>query len=66
MANTDTITKEKAKEIITKKIDYIIWKREQMYKNKNKRQLIPLFERLKEDLIFMIDNPDHKPKEKDE
>lgn len=61
---------ERIKKIVEDKINYIIWKREQMYKRKGEfvkrnRQLIPVFERLKEDIIFLIDNPNHtkKPKE---
>ena len=56
------IEQERIKKIVESKINYIIHKREQMYHGKrehtkNKRQLLPLFERLKEDILFLIDNP---------
>ena len=62
------IERERIKKIVEKKIDYIIWKREQMYsgkktQRKDKRQLIPLFERLKEDILFQINNSNYKKKE---
>ena len=67
MSKEVLIERERIKKIVEEKIKYIIWKREQMYlrkgkPTKNKHKLIPLFERLKEDIIFLIDNPDYKKK----
>ncbi len=70
MENKDIILieRERIKKIVESKIDYIIWKREQMYHRKkettkNKRQLLSLFERLKDDILFQINNPNYKKKE---
>ena len=59
--------RERIKKIIDKKIKYIIWKRKRMYLRKgaqikNKKQLIPLFKKLQEDLIFEINNPNYVKK----
>lgn len=54
--------RERIKAIVNKKIDLIIYRREQMYKRNKRRRLIPLFDTLKADIAFLIDNPDYKPK----
>ena len=59
--NQDILTeRERCKAIIESKIDdRVKWRR----KNIHKRGTTSIMEKLKDDLIFLIDNPDYKKKE---
>ena len=69
MTQKDVISaeRERIRGIVDKKIQSHINYRQSIIKNK-RRQAISVFERLREDILFMIDNPNYKhhPKPKSE
>lgn len=57
--NQEIITeRERCKEIVKRKIDTLISWREESIKSKEKR-LIYIFNHLRDDIIFLIDNPNY-------
>ena len=61
-SKSDTLAeRERIKDIIDKKIESHIQYRQSVIKNK-RRQAISVFERLREDIFFLIDNPNYKTK----
>lgn len=54
--NEALIERERIKQIISNKIDdRVAWRKKHIHK----RSTTSLFEKLKDDLLFLIDNPDH-------
>lgn len=65
MIDTEVIKeRERCKAIVKHKIEVILYNRDKMYPNTkqgNKRKLLSIFQRLSEDIIFLMGNPEYKP-----
>ena len=66
MENEETIKeRERIRKIVERKIDELISYREETIKRVHRRN-IPLLEKLKDDIFFLIDNPNYVRKTKPE